>query len=113
MELLTDTSVSATAASRWKKQYLRDGVWYAPLSSGASSELIHERLVNLGDRPHPDDVTAIVGNASWSSAPPCDECGMSPGAVVSVGQEPDYESATACMCLRCLSKAISLLVEDK
>ena len=42
----------------------------------------------------------------------CDECGKDVSPVVMVGQPPSRESNTARLCLKCLRKAIRLLVKD-
>ena len=39
----------------------------------------------------------------------CDECDHNGFDIVMMGQEPDYESRTAYLCLSCLKKAINLL----
>lgn len=54
-----------------------------------------------------EDITLIIGNNSWTKLT-CDECGEHVQAVVMVGQEPDYESATVCLCKSCASKVINL-----
>ena len=53
------------------------------------------------------DVTAIIGNDSWTSLK-CDECGKYVDAVVQVGEEPDYESYSAKLCKPCVYKALTL-----
>ena len=49
----------------------------------------------------------ILGNDSWTRNK-CDECDADVYATVQLGQEPDYESATANICLDCLKKAVAL-----
>jgi hypothetical protein len=53
-------------------------------------------------------VNKIIGNSSWTSLR-CDECLAYVGEIIQVGEEPDYESATACLCSVCLRKAYQLL----
>src|SRR5690348_10271210 len=49
-------------------------------------------------------VDEIIGNDSWTGLK-CNECGDPDNdAVVQVGEEPDYESATAYLCLTCVEK---------
>jgi len=50
----------------------------------------------------------ILGNDSWTRNK-CDECDADVYATVQLGQEPDYESAAANICLDCLNKAIALV----
>ncbi len=38
----------------------------------------------------------------------CNECGKNADIVVQLGQEPDYESATANICLDCLKRAVEI-----
>jgi hypothetical protein len=51
--------------------------------------------------------TAIIGNGSWTMNC-CNECEQDCEITVRLGQEPDYESATASICLPCLQKAVTL-----
>lgn len=39
----------------------------------------------------------------------CDACGCTPDALARVGQEPDYDSATAKLCAACLREALALV----
>lgn len=41
----------------------------------------------------------------------CDECGIDVAVGVRVGEEPDYESATAVLCITCVENALNLLRE--
>jgi len=43
----------------------------------------------------------------------CGECGKSVDAVIQIGEEPDFESRTAYVCLACLRKAMELLMEGE
>lgn len=51
----------------------------------------------------------VVGESfsSWYRLS-CDECGKEVKEIVIVGEEPDYESNTAHMCLDCLQKAVKM-----
>jgi len=59
-----------------------------------------------------DDVEAIVGNRTWTRNR-CSECGRDCNLVVQLGEEPDYESETAQICLGCLERAVSLAKEQR
>lgn len=96
MELITRKSRAAGAAEAWSNQYPRE------------KRDIFEALVDLGPKPNPEDVNKVIGNDSWTRVA-CDECGEEVYAVVQIGQEPDYDSATAEVCLSCLSKAVDLI----
>jgi len=69
-------------------------------------EETYNELLALGPHPEPDDVDRVIGNASWTRLH-CDGCGESVDAVITVGQEPDYESATASLCPKCMAEAVA------
>lgn len=102
MRDVTPRALAATAAQRWREVYLRGGSWYSP-----DKEATYERLRRLGPAPAPADVDAVVGNDTWTTAR-CNEPGCEEVAAVEVGQAPDYESCTARLCARCLSRAAAL-----
>lgn len=56
----------------------------------------------------PEAINAAIGNESWTRVT-CDECGAEQECVIEIGQEPDYESSTAHVCLDCLQSAVALL----
>ncbi len=56
-----------------------------------------------------DDVAEIIGNSSWAREMACSECGKKTWGIVQIGEEPDYESATAYVCSDCLRAALRLL----
>ncbi len=102
MELITKKSILADLPERWKMQYrtnyqLFDGKWTFDIIKQleAEQDLTEERAKE------------ILGNDSWTRNK-CDECDKDVYATVQLGQEPDYESATANICLDCLNKAIAL-----
>lgn len=96
MELVTRNIRARTAAERWRRQY-------------PDEKAKQPKLAALGDRPNPDDVDRIVGNKSWTEVPTCNECNREGlPAVVELGDKPDYDSATAWVCLDCLRKAVAL-----
>ena len=104
--LETRQSLTNAAADRWRAQYqARDGKWFA---FGSDKSAIWERLKALGPHPLPSHVNQIVGNDSWTSCR-CDQCNQTVDAVAIVGQEQDYESHTARLCLTCLQKTLALL----
>ena len=45
----------------------------------------------------------IIGNSSWTDLT-CSECGKYVKKVVQVGEEPDYESATVFLCVKCIKR---------
>ena len=98
MDLITRQSLANIMLKRWMKQY-PSGKWAhkVPL------------LKDLGDTPDPDAIDAIIGNDSWPTIR-CDEC-RAYASVVQLGQEPDYDTSTACICESCLKKALQLFSE--
>mgnify|MGYP007083465666 CR=1 FL=1 len=108
MELITKRQLIDSVAERWKVQYYsgpRQG--WAFTTSGASDE-IYRRLKALPQNATEDQAAAIIGNSGWTRIE-CDECGKYVDAAVQLGEPPDYESATAVVCLDCLKAAAALL----
>jgi hypothetical protein len=92
--------LASSTAAKWADRY-SDNSW------GQDKLDILKRLLALESNPEPDQVDSIIGNASWT-ATKCDECGTQGIEVVELGEEPDYESSTACICKDCLRRALSL-----
>jgi len=101
MEKVTRKTRAKTVLKNWINQY------------PSSNFDIREMLKALGDNPNPNDVDKIIGNKSWTAVPDCDECGKSFSIVVTIGEEPDYESSTADICKNCLKKALKLFDNSK
>jgi hypothetical protein len=99
--LINRRTSAACAAARWSDQY-REGDSPEKLAIG-------EKLQLLGPAPYPDAVDAIIGNDSWTRVPRCSACGSEKEFVIRVGEAPNYESETACLCDSCLEEAYSLL----
>jgi hypothetical protein len=59
------------------------------------------------------DVAEIIGNNSWAGMLTCDECGKEAWDLVQLGEEPDYESSTASICVDCLKKAVELIENER
>lgn len=109
MKLIKRSEMAANAQHHWLSTY-RDcnGNWkYSP-----DKETIYNRLVALGPNPNADDVDNAIGNGSWTWLQ-CNECGSAVEECVQVGQEPDYDSATAQICIKCMKKALKLIRGDK
>ena len=109
MKLITRQMKADTAARDWFHTYAHTSYWEEGrfAVSGLTKEETHIKLVALGANPNPDDVDAVIGNKSWTDCR-CDDCGKYVDAVVQLGQEPDYDSATANICFPCLKKAVKL-----
>lgn len=110
MKLITRQMKADTVAQKWFRTYAHTSYWKEGrylIGNGLTKEETHAKLVDLGTNPNPDDVDAVIGNRSWTYCT-CDDCGKSVQAVVQLGQELDYESATANICFHCLKKAVKL-----
>jgi hypothetical protein len=104
MLVVSRKTKAAAAVARWEYQYRGSG----RLFDGRKPADILKRLKALGDNPDPDAVDAAIGGEGWTCRPQCDECGEANDVVIQLGQEPDYESATASICPACLKKALEL-----
>lgn len=62
-------------------------------------------ILALGRVPTVAEARVIFGHGGWT-ATACDHCGVENVAIVSLGQEPDYESHTADVCAGCLRAAL-------
>ena len=54
-------------------------------------------------------IPSTPANRRWKSDEQCDACGEVVDRVVTVGEEPDYESSTATLCRTCLVEALAVL----
>ncbi len=114
MKLITQRDVIKTVAARWRAQY-HPFEPSSPLFSernGITVEKTKREIADELDALNKDtatvaDVTAIIGNDSWTDLK-CDECGKYVDAIVQVGEEPDYESYSAKLCKPCVYKALTL-----
>ena len=81
------------------------------LPHGVGKERIWEQLKGLDpETATAEEVAAIIGNTSWTRLD-CSECGNDDGAVVQLGDEPDYESRTVFVCRACANAAVAMLDE--
>lgn len=102
MKLMTRQAKAARVAARWNSVYGR-------YQKSNGEQGILKMLVALGANPKPDEVDRVIGNDSWTSLENCDECGAESVETVEIGEEPDYESSTSCVCAGCLRKALALI----
>jgi len=103
---ITRATLAAKAAARWAGQYPDKFYGEDKLQIGAA-------LQALGPNPGPDAVDLAIGNGSWTEVPQCNGCGVERApAVVQVGEEPDYDSATAYLCGNCLIDALRVITSE-
>lgn len=82
--------------------------WHETVRARAIRE--RDAVRALGREPTPDEVEAILGHSIDGH---CNECGKRVQRLVRLGDEPDYESNTAYICIDCLRRAITALEEAK
>lgn len=104
MELVTRKGRAAQVSAKWAEQYRDDNT---ALPNGRTKAEVLVLLWALGPTPDPDEVDEIIGNGSWTSVR-CGECDARPDEVVRVGEEPDYESATAYLCRWCAGNVVAM-----
>lgn len=105
MYKITTRSLIQSVVTRWSEQY---GVG----RHGPDKQQILEKLKMLDlETCAKESVNAIIGNSSWTTLR-CDDCRSEVDTVIQLGQEPDYESATAEVCVKCLRKALKLYKGD-
>jgi len=101
MKIQTRLTLAQEAPKKWARQYSYPSV-------RPDQHKITEQLAALDSPIDPDQVDAIIGNKSWTEVNRCSECGARVDVVVEIGEEPDYESLTAWVCLPCLRAAVAL-----
>ena len=102
MKLMNERNQVRGVAKAWRAKY------------GASTLAHHVKIGKKLDRLNDEvasaaDVASIIGNDSWAYQHRCSECGTGTWDAVQVGEEPDYESETAYVCVDCLRKALALI----
>ena len=106
MKLITERTQIREVASRWRLQYPESGKYGKDPTKQAIANSLSALNVETATA---DDVFAIIGNTSWCEPQKCNECGDVFDVVIQVGEEPDYESRTATLCIDCLRKAIDTI----
>jgi hypothetical protein len=105
MKLMNERNQVRGIAKRWRAQYGAYKDWKQEVTR--KLDAIDDETATAAD------VAAIIGNETWAEPRTCHECGEASWDVVQVGEEPDYESATALVCVHCLRKAIALVTGEK
>lgn len=109
MKLITERDSIKSAITSFIRQHGR-------VSYGADTRNINvgEELSKLdSDIVSAEEVNALI-DRDWVSKT-CHDCGAKVKTVVQLGEDIDYESCTANVCIDCLKKAINLFeqTEDK
>lgn len=102
MKLITIRSQIMEVVNSWEQTCWQ---WHDPEKMRVLRELQSLKL----ETATAEDVAKIIGNASWVCKKRCHECGERHDTVIEVGEEPDYESATACLCAGCVREALRIV----
>jgi hypothetical protein len=106
MMVLDERTQVKNAIRRWVHMYGLDGT----SRDDKRSRRVGAELMALDqDTATAADVAEIIGNSSWVHERACDECGKETWEVVRLGEQPGYDSSTACVCRDCLRAALRLL----
>lgn len=98
--LYTKEIISCQVPENFARQY---GPKF-PIYPFGDTKKIYEQLCAL----KLPDIEAVEKICPGWTRITCDECRADVGAVVQVGEEPNYESSTANICKECMTKAMSL-----
>lgn len=103
MKVITLRDRIRRVPERWKNQY-------EPFEQHSPDKLeIYNKLLLLDlDTCFTSDIKNIIGNNSWTRLD-CDECQREVDWLVRLGEAPDYESRTACICKDCAVKVSQLV----
>jgi hypothetical protein len=98
MKILTEQSKCKGIVNEWIRQY----------GKNEKRGILH-KLQKLKGVGTPKEIADIIGNDSWTSLD-CSECGEKVGDVIVLGEPQDYESYTAYICKKCLTKAVKMFL---
>lgn len=103
MKLITKRSLIREVAKCWRAQYQ----CYMSTERIAIAEKLDALNVETATA---EEVAKIIGNNSWCSLPPCEECEDQVAAIVSLGlPEGDHFY----ICPTCLKKALALIYNEE
>lgn len=100
MRLVTKRSLIERVAECWRAQYYSSNTGWKDILS-VSSERVYSALVQLPAPVLERDVTAIIGNPSWTLNG-CRECKRDVDVLVAFS---GYDNSTVNLCYTCLTKA--------
>lgn len=107
MKLITERARIREVLTKHKQSYKRDYRFFDGRQAGEVQDALS--LLDLETCPA-EAVSEIIGNQSWVTPHHCNECGADDGRpTMQLGEEPDYESSTAWVCIKCLRAAVSLM----
>jgi hypothetical protein len=88
-------------AERWRSQYQQGGKWTRTVSG--DSELVYNKLCDLGQNPDIDAVSEVIGNKGWSYLS-CTSCGEYVKRAADLTRT--YSDNHTLICRPCLEDAI-------
>jgi hypothetical protein len=97
MRIITERDKIKQVVSLWSRTYLSGGYGKDKLEILEKLKLLNLNIVTA------KEIENIIGNSSWTDLK-CHECGRYVKKVVQVGEEPDYESATVFLCVKCIKR---------
>ena len=105
----TRASLAKIVAKKFRQQYTAE-IARETVYPWGSPKNIADALDALGPNPEPDAVEKVLGTrlGNWIKPTTCNECRKESPCVVQLGEEPDWESQTAWVCLPCLQEAVKL-----
>lgn len=108
MKIISIRSQIRELPDLWKQSCQRpDGTWTQIVQKEPDTEKIHAALSALDlETATRDDVVKAMGFDGWIGTK-CHECKKENCTVVQLGEELDYESHTADICLDCLRQAVN------
>lgn len=99
MNIISKKNLIANVSKRWDEQYR---------NTGSKDKILKGERLRTEKPTTEEQIKKIIGNDSWTRNH-CHECGNDSEITIQLGQEPDYESATANICPVCLKKALEII----
>jgi hypothetical protein len=108
MKIFTERSQILDSAKRWEEYNIANNGWASSrMSITRKHEILDELKATDLHIATSDEVNKIT-EYPYIQKKMCDECREKTWDVVEIGELPNYESATAMVCLNCLHEAIGL-----
>jgi hypothetical protein len=104
MKVITRYEYAQSAPQRWIDVYKNR-------QFSSKWDYVTEKMEQMTLPVNPDEIDALIGNTSWTNLSDCSECGSRSDPIIEVGQEPDYASRTAYLCIPCLERLVTLVKE--
>ena len=106
MQVITERDRIKQVVSSWSRTYSGGGYGKDKLEILEKLKLLNLNTVTA------KEIESIIGNSSWTDLK-CQECEKYVKKVVRVGEEPDYESATVFLCVKCIKRLYDSVIYRK